>query len=125
MILSVRTTATYHLDAESSLCLMVEPTLQGLTHRVLDEKLTTTPVIACVLRQDLYGNPVRYMTVPEGQFSFEFRARIAAEPNSSVPADAAEHRPQELPPEVMVYTLPSRYCQSDLLARMARTSSAT
>ena len=119
MILSVRTTARYELAVESFLCLMIEPAPRSLTHRVVNGNLTTTPVIACELRQDLYGNSVRYMTVPGGQFAFEFNAEIAVEPNSSVPVDAVEHPPWDLPPEVMVYTLPSRYCQSDLLARMA------
>jgi transglutaminase-like putative cysteine protease len=119
MILSVRAAATYLLEAESSFCLMVEPALQGSAHRVIEAKLVTTPTVACELRQDLYGNPVRYLTVREGQFWFQFDAQIEVEPNLAVPTLAIEHRPQDLPPEVMVYTLPSRYCQSDLLARMA------
>lgn len=98
---------------------MVEPTMQGSAHRVVEAKLVTRPTTACELRRDLYGNPVRHLTIPEGRFSFEFDAQVEVEPNSAVPVEAIEHRPQDLPPEVMVYTLPSRYCQSDLLARMA------
>ena len=33
---------------------------------------------------------------------------------------ALRHPPQELPAGAMIYSLPSRYCQSDLLARMAQ-----
>jgi transglutaminase-like putative cysteine protease len=119
MILSVRVTATYELAAESSLCLMVEPSKRGTLHRVIDAKLLTEPAVDSELRRDLYGNPARYLTVPVGLFSYEFNAQIEVESNSAVPVEAIEHRPQDLPPEVMVYTLPSRYCQSDLLARMA------
>jgi transglutaminase-like putative cysteine protease len=119
MLLSVRSAATYELAAGSSLWLMVEPTMQGPAHRVVDAGLVTEPAVAGELRRDLYGNPVRHLTVPAGRFSFKFNARIEVEPNSGVPAEAVEHRPQDLPPEVTVYTLPSRYCQSDLLARMA------
>ncbi len=120
MILSVRAAATYQHDAETSMCLMVEPAPQGPGHRVIEGTLATEPAVPCELRQDLYGNPVRFLTAPRGRFSFGFDARVEVEPNSTVPAGAIEHPPRELPPEVMAYTLPSRYCQSDLLARMAR-----
>ena len=93
--------------------------MQGSAHRVVEARLVTTPTVASELRQDLYGNPVRYLTVSQGQFWFRFDAQIEVQPNLAVPVEAIEHRPQDLPPEVMVYTLPSRYCQSDLLARMA------
>jgi transglutaminase-like putative cysteine protease len=119
MIVSVRSAATYELAAETSLWLMVEPALEGPAHRVVEEKLVTEPGVAGELRRDLYGNVVRYLTVPAGRFSFAFNARIEVELNTAVPADAVEHRPQDLPPEVTVYTLTSRYCQSDLLACMA------
>jgi transglutaminase-like putative cysteine protease len=98
MLLSVRATASYELSVETFLCLMVEPPLKGPTHLVREEKLLTTPTIFCDLRSDLYGNPRRHVIAPSG---------------------AIEHRPEEIPGEAMVYTLPSRFCESDLLARMA------
>ncbi len=119
MLLAVRATASYNLAEETFLTLMVEPPLIGDAHRVVDERLTTTPVICCELRPDVYGNPRRHVVAPAGPFSFEFTATIDAQPNAPVPIDAPEHAPQELPAEMMAYTLPSRYCQSDLLARMA------
>lgn len=119
MLLSVRAAASYTFAAESSLCLMVEPPPQGSSHRTIEAALSTDPRDDGELRQDLYGNPMRFLTVPEGRFSFEFTARIEVEPNAAIPLDAFEHPPRDLPPAVMVYTLPSRYCQSDLLARMA------
>jgi transglutaminase-like putative cysteine protease len=119
MLLSVRAAATYELTAETFICMMVEPALIGAGHKVLDERLVTTPTIYCELRHDLYGNPQRHLVAPAGQFWFEFRAEIEATPNTALPADAVEHPPQEIPAEAMIYTLPSRYCQSDLLGRMA------
>ena len=119
MIVSVRAAATYELPAATCLWLMVEPALEGQAHRVVAERLMTDPGVAGELRRDLYGNVVRSLTAPAGRFTFEFNARIEVEPNTAVPAEAIEHRPQDLPPEVTVYTMPSRYCQSDLLARMA------
>jgi transglutaminase-like putative cysteine protease len=120
MLLTVRSTATYELPAETFLALMIEPALHGPAHRVTQERLVTTPTPFSELNRDLYGNPRRHLVAPKGRFSFEFAATIDAAPNREVPREAIQHPPRELPAEAMVYTLPSRYCQSDLLARMAR-----
>ena len=120
MLLSVRCLATYELAAESFMFLMVEPPLVGPFHRVDHERLVTTPTHFCDLRRDLYGNLQRQLVATSGPFTFEFTATIEAAPNVVLTPEASEQLPQELPPEAMIYTLPSRYCQSDLLARMAR-----
>lgn len=119
MLLSVRAAAAYELPADMFVLLMVEPPLQGAGHRVRDEKLMTTPTTFAEIREDWYGNPQRRFMAPTGTFSFEFNAEIEAEPNTPIPVDAPETPPQHVPAEVMGYTLPSRYCQSDLLSRMA------
>jgi transglutaminase-like putative cysteine protease len=119
MLLSVKASATYEFPVETFLCLMVEPPLVGPAHRVEEERLTTTPTAFCDLRSDLYGNPRRHVIAPGGRFSFEFRATIETAPNLALPPGAIEHPAQEIPGEAMVYTLPSRFCESDLLARMA------
>ncbi len=121
MRLTVRATATYELAAETFLCLMIEPPLVGPAHRVERERLVTTPTTYGELIRDLYGNPRRHLVAGKGLFWFDFTGEIEAVPNGPVPAEAVQHAPQEIPPEVMIYTLPSRYCQSDLLARMARS----
>jgi transglutaminase-like putative cysteine protease len=117
--IAVRSRAQYDLTQNTYLCLMVEPCLQGSSHRVTDERLVTTPVLSIELRHDLYGNPQRLIQAGPGAFSFEFNATIEANPGSLVPDNAVMHPPHELPPEALIYTLPSRYCQSDLLTRMA------
>ena len=117
--LTVRASAAYELPAESFILLMVEPPLQGAAHRVVEERLLTTPTPFSQLWNDSYGNPQRRLIAPAGAFTFDFTATIEAEENTPVPPEALQHPPQDLPPEAMVYTLPSRYCQSDLLARMA------
>jgi transglutaminase-like putative cysteine protease len=120
MLLDVQAKATYELPAETFLALMIEPSLEGPAHRVTHERLVTSPTPFSELRRDLYDNPRRFLVAPKGTFSFDFTARIEAAPNRAVPPEAIQHPPQEIPAEAMVYTLPSRYCQSDLLARMAR-----
>jgi transglutaminase-like putative cysteine protease len=119
MILRVRATAVYEFELESYLRLMVEPPVQAATHKLVEASMVINPTGPCELRQDLYGNTVRLVMVPQGRFAFEYNGRFEVQPNTGVPPEAVEHSPQELPAEAMVYTLPSRYCQSDLLARMA------
>jgi transglutaminase-like putative cysteine protease len=120
MLLNVRATATYELAAESFMYLMVEPGLVGRGHRVREERLTTSPAQFCEINRDLYGNLQRQLVAGMGLFSFDFTATIEAAANVPLTPEATEQPPQDLPPDVMIYTLPSRYCQSDLLARMAR-----
>ena len=119
MVLRVRAATTYELESASYLWLMVEPGMQGAAHRVTQSSVVTTPMVASECRQDFYGNTVRLLVLPQGRFSFEFNAQVEVEPNTGVPPVAVEHSPQELPADASIYTLPSRYCQSDLLARMA------
>ena len=120
MLLSVRAAATYELAAESFMYLMVEPPLVGPSHRVEHERARDHA--HALLRAE--ARPLRQPSAPacrrRGTFTFEFTATIEAAPNVPLTPEATEQLPQQLPPEVMIYTLPSRYCQSDLLARMAR-----
>jgi len=120
VLISVRVIAVYDLPQQSSLLLMVEPPLVGPVHRVKEERLVTTPTPFNELGKDVYGNPLRRIIASEGLFAFEFRAKVDTAPNTDLDDDAVEHPLQEIPTESMVFTLPSRYCQSDLLARMAR-----
>jgi transglutaminase-like putative cysteine protease len=120
MLLSVKATATYELSAETFLLVMVEPHAEAPDHRVSDARFVTSPTTFSVSGKDFQGNIQRRIVAPAGLFSYEYTATIEADPNETVPPDAVENPSKDLPPEALVYTLPSRYCQSDLLARMAR-----
>ncbi len=125
MLISVRASAAYELPEQAFLLLMVEPPLVGSAHRVQEERLTTTPTPFHELGTDVYGNPQRRIIAPKGSFSFEFNATIETAPNAALGDDAVEQPLREIPAELLVYTLPSRYCQSDLLARMRAASSVS
>lgn len=120
MRLKIRSSATYELSDETYLLVMVEPPPEGPDHRVIEGGLTTEPdgVIVGGWTAEL-GNPVRRVLAPAGTFRFEYNATIAVEANRPIPFDAVQHPPAEIPDAAMPYTWPSRYCQSDLLARLA------
>jgi transglutaminase-like putative cysteine protease len=117
---TIRASAAYDLPAEAFVLLMVEPALTGPAHRVVDERLMTTPTPYSELWNDGFGNPQRRLLARAGPFTFDFTATVETKPNTPVPPDAAQLAARELPADTLVYTLPSRYCQSDLLARMAQ-----
>lgn len=119
MLLSLSATADYDLPQEAFLLLMVEPRLKGERHEIVRESLRTSPTPFAELALDGFGNPLRRLVAPQGLFTFDFAATVETPPNEAVPANALEHDPRYLSPEVLLYTLPSRYCQSDQLARLA------
>jgi transglutaminase-like putative cysteine protease len=120
MLLTVSATADYDLPNDTYLLLMVEPALSGPHHRVTAESLRTTPTPFANLSHDALGNPRRCLLAPRGFFTFDFQATIEAEASRPLPENAPDETPADLPPEALLYTLPSRCCPSDLLRRMAR-----
>ena len=119
MLLDIRSTASYQLPAQTFVLLMVEPAIDGARHHVQNPSLKTSSTERSELWQDLYGNPVRRLMAPQGEFSFEYTAQIEVQTNTVLPPDAPELNPIDIPAECLIYTVPSRYCQSDKLQRLA------
>jgi transglutaminase-like putative cysteine protease len=65
---------------------------------------------------DLYGNPCARTILPAGRSTVRFDALVRV-PDAAEDADeqAPELPPEELPDDVLLYTLPSRYCLPDML----------
>ncbi|HEX4833611.1 MAG TPA: transglutaminase family protein [Trebonia sp.] len=65
---------------------------------------------------DLYGNPCVRAVLPAGRSAFRYQA-VAVVPDATEEAgeDAREVAPDDLPDDVLLYTLPSRYCLPDVL----------
>ncbi len=125
MRLAVRAAGTYELQDDSFVSLMVEPPLDSSGHHVIEADFETSTVRSSIQTEDLYGNTQRHIIAPRGRFSFEYNATIEVTPNKPLPPEIAEDSPLELSPDSLIYTLPSRYCESDLLARMALTEFGT
>lgn len=66
--------------------------------------------------RDLYGNVCRRTVLPAGSSTVRYKAQvdITNEIDPYVP-DAGQSMAEELPDDVLIYTLPSRYCVSDVL----------
>lgn len=84
---------------------------------VVTEQWSSTPFIATRGYYDIYGNWCVRAVLPAGSSSFSYDAVVAC-PDSPEPVDedAPELLPDALPDQVLIYTLPSRYCLPDVLA---------
>ena len=98
---------------------LVEP-LTDQKAELVESRWTLDPQGRTRGYDDLYGNPCRRLTVPAG------RSRIAYEATVVVPdevedadEDAPEVPPADLPDDVLMFTLPSRFCLPDVLGAEA------
>ena len=87
---------------------------------IRDERWEFEPAQQTHSYRDLYGNRCRRMRVPAGRSVITYAA-TAIVPDAAEERDesAAEHAPEDLPDDVLMYTLPSRYCLPDMLGNEA------
>jgi transglutaminase-like putative cysteine protease len=115
-----------HMTAELSLpqsvpgLLQVEARHLPGAQNLEQSELTITPFAETEPFADLYGNPCRRLQMPEGDVRVEYAATVHI-PEARFPMlQPIEADALQLPTETLLYTLPSRYCQSDLLMNMAQ-----
>jgi transglutaminase-like putative cysteine protease len=94
----------------------VEPRTDG-EHRVVAEGWTITPELQTHVYRDGFGNMCRRLTMPEGRcfLRYDAEAEVPRDVDAS-DLDASEVRPDLLPDDALVFTLPSRFCPSDQLS---------
>ena len=78
------------------------------------------PVVRSFDYKDGFGNLCTRITAPPGRLAIrsDFRIRDTGEPDVVAP-EAEQHRIEELPDEVLVFLLGSRYCDTDRLSDIA------
>lgn len=84
------------------------------------EKTTCKPAVPAEGFLDPFGNRCLRLVAPAGQF--EVTGDAVVEDHgwpAPVVAEAREHPVAELPPAVLPFLLPSRYCEVDLLGKLA------
>jgi transglutaminase-like putative cysteine protease len=87
---------------------------------ITDEKWSFAPSLDSHEYRDIYGNRCQRIVLPGGRSQIGYQA-IAAVPDATEDADesAPELAPNELPDDVLVYLMPSRYCLPDMLGNEA------
>ena len=96
----------------------VRPERQG--DLVTPEVLITEPAVPLTRFVDSFGNVATRLVAPKGgiRLSSDFVISDAGEPDPVTP-DAIQHPVQDLPYEVLLYLMSSRYCEVSLLANEA------
>jgi transglutaminase-like putative cysteine protease len=109
----------YASEAPVPMLMMVRAQPDG-EHQTLYESRWTDPEIAVREYRDAFGNDCWRFTAPAGPFRIRYDALvgISGEPDPVVP-DAPLVAVEDLPDATLIYTLGSRYVQSDLLVPTA------
>jgi transglutaminase-like putative cysteine protease len=69
---------------------------------------------------DMYGNHARRVVIGPGKASLRYDAEVTTSATvDEVSLEAVQHRVEDLPGEILIYTLASRYCLSDILSDAA------
>ncbi len=107
-------------DAQSPtpLILMLRPR-SGAGQWIMREEYQITPAVNVTEFTDMYGNLCQRVVAPEGPFSIHFSATVQTSNLIDVAPGAPYTPVEDLPDDVLHYTLPSRYCQSDQLGDLA------
>lgn len=85
-----------------------------------EENLVVTPDLPVTPFTDLYGNLCGRLLAPAGEIRFTLNTTIkdSGKPDRD-PCDSVQHPIEDLPDDVLVYLLPSRYCEVDKLTDTA------
>ena len=109
----------YDAQAWTPGLLLLQP--QSQPNQIIERGfLTTFPEVPLYEMRDLFGNRIHRVTLPPGRTTIRLDTLISV---PSVPENYflvdGEVPFEQLPPEVVRYTLPSRYCDSDSLIEFA------
>ncbi len=120
MLIRCGYTITYHCYRPTAmlLALNVHPSREADLRS--PQTLTTTPFAAATSYHDHFGNHCMRIVAPPGQITLhaDFTIEDSGQLDITAP-DAPQHEVNELPPDILVFLLGSRYCETDRLAAIA------
>ncbi|HUT39721.1 MAG TPA: transglutaminase family protein [Gammaproteobacteria bacterium] len=118
----LRTTCNLEFQMVDStpLILMLRPR-SGIHQWVAREAYTLSPSVPVVEYTDIFGNLCQRLVAPAGYFSVHTSADVMTANNVDQAPGASFVEIQNLPDPVLLYLLPSRYCESDRFGDLARS----
>jgi hypothetical protein len=108
----------FEATAPSPLILMLRPR-SGLSQQIISGEFKFDPDIPWDEYTDSYGNLCQRLLVPAGSFAVSARTTVDTSDFIDTQPGAPFVPVQDLPDYALQFLLPSRYCQSDLLAELA------
>ncbi len=87
---------------------------------IVPDRMTTTPDVPIAMYRDSFGNKCTRIVAPAGQIKISATGIVKDSGQTDVVAPNARQVPvQNLPEDVLVYLLGSRYCETDHLMQTA------
>jgi transglutaminase-like putative cysteine protease len=118
----IRAGYNIRFETQSSVPMLAMLSLHPSRHKdlITPQRVLTTPEVPIYDYLDTYGNVCSRVTVPPGglTLSTDFTIEDSGEPDRQTP-DAIQHPVDELPDDVLMYLLSSRYCETDRLLQTA------
>jgi transglutaminase-like putative cysteine protease len=110
----------YITEPGAELIAIVEPSVVSGRPRCLYSERSVEPSTAIRTYQDVYGNNCWRVTAQGTNLTVRYDGvfEVSDEPDFA-DWSASEHRMGEIPDDAILFTLPSRYCQSDMLVQDA------
>jgi transglutaminase-like putative cysteine protease len=111
-----------HFDTEVPTPLLALLSIHPSRHKDLTtpQRIVTIPQVPIYEYIDSFGNVCSRVTVPPGglTLSCDFTIEDSGEPDPISPG-AVQHPVEELPDDILIYLLGSRYCETDRLLKTA------
>jgi transglutaminase-like putative cysteine protease len=105
----------YTAEIETPTVLQVQP--RTPENAVLRQDWQLVPAASLHGYADLYGNDCQRLVLPVGDSELRYDALVTVpDATEEVDPDARETPPARLPDDVLLYTLPSRYCVPEAVA---------
>ena len=118
MKLKVACQLVYDSKENAPLILMLRPQ-NGSEQKLIEENYLLTPNIPISEYQDVYGNLCQRIVAPFGKLNIKTSSVFEVDETLETNFNAAFVPVENLPNEAIIYTLPSRYCESDKLSNLA------
>ncbi len=111
---------TFEISVPTPFVLMLRPR-SGAQQWIASERYTVIPGVPVSEFTDTYGNLCQRLIAPPGSFSINTSADVILADNVDRAKDAPFVEIHDLPDEVLLYLLPSRYCETERFGQMAAT----
>jgi transglutaminase-like putative cysteine protease len=111
---------SFNVGIPTPLVLMLRPR-SGAAQWVASEDYRLSPAVPGVEFTDGFGNLCQRLVAPVGDFQVSTTARVMVRPEPQPNQLAPFIEIPNLPDEVLVYLLPSRYCEADRLGNLAHS----
>lgn len=103
----------YNVQSPTTITSMLRPRRQGSS--IIEEKFSIDPPVPFSEYTDVYGNLCQRTTLPVGRVTISTEVDALVSPAEPAPdPKPVATRIADLPDEVMLFILPSRYCECDL-----------